>query len=108
MAEVDTDDMANVPLIRDFKANCNPNGEYSEIPDYMWPGIQRYIVDRIEPGDFLTAVITNNLFAAVGSADSTNLPLIPLYVRWFYNVAPSRCWGSPRIMLEWLTGYSEE
>jgi hypothetical protein len=78
------------------------NGEYAEIPERMREGLRRYIVDRVQPGDFLTAVICNDLRNAVGRADAENLSLIPLYVRWFYNVAPNQSHGSLSRMNTWL------
>lgn len=77
-------------------------GEYAAIPERMQEGIKRYVIDRLLPGDFLRAVIQNDLRHAVWYADDENLPLIPLYVRWFYNRAPSRCHGSPKAFVEWL------
>lgn len=79
-------------------------GEYEAIPERMQEGLKRYVIDRLRPGDFITAVIMNDLRNAVGHADDDNLPLLPLYVRWFYNVAPSRCHGSPMAFVEWLSG----
>ena len=35
------------------------------IPDRMMGGIQRYINDHIRPGDFLSAIIQNDLKEAV-------------------------------------------
>ena len=77
-------------------------GEYAEIPAYMQEGLKRYVIERLRPGDFITAVIMNDLRNAVGHADDDNLPLLPLYVRWFYNRAPSRCHGSPAAFVAWL------
>ena len=77
-------------------------GEYESIPAHMQDGLKRYVIDRLRPGDFLTAVIMNDLRNAVGHADDDNLPLLPLYVRWFYNRAPSRCHGSPAAFVAWL------
>jgi hypothetical protein len=53
------------------------------------------------PGDFLSAVICNDLFGAVGHADSANIKHLPAYVRFFYNVAPAQCWGSADEMRYW-------
>jgi hypothetical protein len=78
-------------------------GEYEAIPEHMRAALTRYVMERIEPGDFLTAVIKNDLKEAVGRADAVNLPLLPVYVRWFYNVAPGCCWGSPQNFQEWLS-----
>lgn len=78
-------------------------GEYSAIPERMQDAIKRYVIDRCRPGDFLTAVITNDLRGAAGTADADNLQLLPLYVRWFYNRAPGSCHGSPTKFVAWLS-----
>ena len=74
------------------------------IPERMMGGILRYIEHRIEPGDFLAAVIRNDLKDACGRADDENLQNLPAFVAYFYNEAPSPCWGSPENMAEWLAG----
>ena len=74
------------------------------IPNYMMGAIERYIDHRIPPGHFLTAVITNNLSDAVAYADDENIRNIPAFVGYFYNVAPSLCWGSRKAMNKWLAG----
>lgn len=73
------------------------------IPDYMASGIRRYIDEGIAPGQFLTAVITNNLRNAVWYADDENQANLPAYIAYFYNEAPASCWGSPEKMGAWLT-----
>ena len=72
------------------------------IPERMMGGIQRYVEQHIPPGDFLSAVISNNLREAYGRADEENLANLPAYVAYFYNEAPSNCWGSPERLREWL------
>jgi hypothetical protein len=70
-------------------------------PD-MLAAIRRYVDDRIPPGDFLTAVICNDLKEACGRADDENMLVLPAYVAYFYNEAPSACWGSAQKMEAWL------
>jgi hypothetical protein len=82
-------------------------GEYSAIPERMQEGIKRFVVDGLIPGDFLKAVIQNDLRGTVGHADDENLPLIPLYVRWFYNRPPSVSHGSPEAFVNWLDELAE-
>ena len=82
-------------------------GQYADIPAHMQEAIRRYVLQGLRPGDFLTAVITNNLREAVGRADAENLPLLKTYVQWFYNVAPGSCSGSPEIMREWMAEQSK-
>lgn len=72
------------------------------VPDRMMDGITRYIDYGIPPGDFLTAIICNDLTGAVGRADDENLVNIPAYVAYFYNFAPRPCWGSVDKMKDWI------
>jgi hypothetical protein len=71
------------------------------IPDYMVGGITRYIEHGVLPGDFLRAVISNDLKEACSRADSNNMWVLPVYVAYFYNNAPGECWGSKEKMLAW-------
>jgi hypothetical protein len=75
---------------------------YNNLPNYMVAGVRRYINNGIAPGSFLTAVITNNLFDAVGRADTTNQKALVNWIRFFYNEAPGGCWGSLEKMNAWI------
>lgn len=75
------------------------------IPERMMPGIRRYVESGIVPGDFLCAVIQNDLSEAVGRADDENLKNLPAYVAYFYNEVPSNCWGSKERMQEWANAH---
>ena len=72
------------------------------IPARMMDSITRYIDHGIKPGSFLTGVISNNLREAVSNADDENLRNIPAYLGYFYNEAPSPCWGSQELMDQWI------
>jgi hypothetical protein len=81
---------------------------YGRLPPHLQGGVRRYIEEGIPPGDFLTAVITNNLRLAVGHADSTSLAALTDIVRFFHNESPSGCWGTPEKMKLWMeTGYKK-
>ena len=71
------------------------------IPERMRFGIERYINYGIPPGGFLKAVITNNLSEAIARADDENLANLPAFVAYFYNEAPSMCWGSVENYRKW-------
>jgi hypothetical protein len=71
------------------------------IPDYMAGGLERWIEHGIPPGDFLWAVLTNDLREAIGRADDTNIHALPAYVAYLYNAAPSQCWGSQERCIAW-------
>lgn len=74
------------------------------IPQRMMYGIKHYVLHGQKPGDFLQAVISNDLKMAVSYADDENLRNISAYVRFFYNEMPSNCWGNPKIMADWIKG----
>ena len=74
----------------------------SGIPEYMHGGIIRYYEKHIEPGDFLTAVIDNDLKEACGRADDTNRHHLFDYMMWFYNHAPGGTWGRQGATHDWL------
>lgn len=77
--------------------------DYSTLPNPdLIGGMQLYIEEGILPGHFLSAVLRNDLFEAVGRADSYNLSLIPNIVKWIWNEAPSQCWGSPEKVRAWI------
>lgn len=63
------------------------------IPDHMWEGIDRYVEHGIA-GDFLKAVICNDLRAACERADDINRHRLFNYVNLMYNEFPAGIWGS--------------
>ena len=71
------------------------------IPERMIPGMMRWVKLGSVPGDFLCAVIKNNLRDAIHTADDENLLLLEAYVKWFYNWAPYDCWGSTKMFKKW-------
>jgi hypothetical protein len=72
------------------------------IPERMMIGIRRYIDEHKRPGDFLQAIISNELKNAIWYADDENMDLLPHYVQYFYWKAPSECWGNKKAMEKWI------
>ena len=72
------------------------------INETMMGGITRYIQDGIEPGHFLCAVIIGDLFEAVARADKENLLNLRAFTGYFWNEAPSGCFGSQEKMDAWI------
>jgi hypothetical protein len=71
------------------------------LPSSLQGGIARYILQGIEPGHFLTAVISNDLFGAFGRADQNSVANMERLVKFFYNYAPSNCYRSPAHLEAW-------
>ena len=67
------------------------------IPQHMQDVLARYLFKGVRPGDFLSAVLANDLVQAFGQADATNEEMMWHYATWLYNHAPhhpTACWGS--------------
>jgi hypothetical protein len=75
---------------------------YNLIPNHMMEAIHRYADQHLPVGDFLEAIICNDLNAAVGKADDDNYWIIQIYVSYFYNEIPGPAWGSKQAYKAWL------
>lgn len=78
------------------------------IPERMMEGVLLYVEKGVVPGDFLVAVIQNNLKEAVGRADTENMRNLPAFVGYFYNETPLACWGSKEKMEAWVAQFRKE
>lgn len=76
---------------------------FSAIPDHTQGSLTRYIVNRIEPGGFLLAVLENDLHGAMARADQTNRRKIFEICQYLYNCAPSTCYGNAEKVKNWLS-----
>jgi hypothetical protein len=76
--------------------------DWSLLPEYMIGGLRRFIEDGIPPGNFLEAILTNDLTKAVSRADITNKSILPNYVIFLHNYAPHDCWGSKELYDKWI------
>ena len=77
------------------------------IPEYTRPGLIAFYERGWPPGDFLIAVINNDLKEAVGRADDTNIHLLKNYIMWFYNHAHSGSWGFTGAVAKWCESFRE-
>lgn len=71
------------------------------IPLRIRSGLDRWANKEGDVGDFLNAVLSNNLMEAVGRADDENKQLLPEICMYVYNEIPSSCHGSPEKVKEW-------
>lgn len=77
-----------------------PHDPYYPIDD-MFGCLERYLNHGIEPGSFLTAVLSNDLKGAVMRADATNLHRLDQIVGYIYHHLPAHAWGSPTQLEIW-------
>lgn len=69
--------------------------------------LDRYIQYGIAPGGFLYAVLSNDLFAAVGRADRENIANLQKICGYVYNEIPSNAWGSEAAIEKWIASKTE-
>ena len=79
-----------------------------EIPDRMVAPLRDYVEHGHPVGDFLSAVIDNDLSLAVGKADDENVAQLPAYIGFLYNECPSAAWGSKEKRLAWIAKHGEQ
>ena len=77
-------------------------GEYENIPETTQGALTRYVEKRIAAGNFLYAVLTNDLFGAIAHADDSNVKALPAITRYIYNHMPGNCWGDKKTVATWL------
>lgn len=75
----------------------------ASIPEHLWGGIIRYVIDGIRPGDFLCAVIRMDIEEALRRAFLTTRPAIPTLTTWFLTEAPADCAGTPTAVDDWIS-----
>lgn len=80
------------------------------IPAHMHSSLVRYFERGCRPGDFLTAVLANDLHGALAHADDINKHALHGYHIWLYNYVPGRPngWGSYEAVTEYVAEAYEE
>ncbi len=73
-----------------------------DIGEAMAPGLALWVTDGVPPGDFLAAVLQNNLMDAIRYADSHNEDRLLNWGRVLYDYVPSACYGSPLKYSNWI------
>lgn len=74
----------------------------SPLTDRAKRSIKEYVDEGKDPGGFLSAVFSNDLFGSVGRADILNQTLIHEYVRVIYTHTPMGCHGSKEKVKAWM------
>lgn len=80
---------------------------YGRLPEHCREGVRLYVEEGVPVGDFLTAVLENNLVEAFARADEVNAERMRDYADFLWNEAPSPCWGSGEKVAKWLEKHAE-
>ena len=70
--------------------------------------LKRYIEQGVNVGDFLYAVLTNDLFGSFGRADQENRKYLYDIIMFVHNELPSSAHGSKEEVRKWLEMRNEE
>lgn len=81
---------------------CDLCRDASPIPRYTLEALHRYVRRGLPTGDFLAAVLRNDLAGACSRADTANSLALTAIVAWLHNYAPSPSWGSPEAYEAWI------
>jgi hypothetical protein len=74
---------------------------YDRLPVPYRTKFRLYFEQGIDPGEGITAILHNNLRAAVLRVDPDTLALLPAICMWLQNYAPHNAWGSAEIVEHW-------
>lgn len=80
----------------------------SGIPYRLMIGVGRYITKGIRPGDFLYAVLCNNLKQSILRADKDSFIALPDLVKWLHWEAPSESYGSEEKVHAWIGRFKNQ
>jgi hypothetical protein len=72
----------------------------------MLAALERYIDQGVPVGNFLQAVLENDLHEAVSRADDDNMANLPAFAAWLYNEAPAGSWR-PGNYDRWIVRHRE-
>jgi hypothetical protein len=81
---------------------------YELLPARFQGGVERYIERGGGVGHFLTAVICGDLFEACRRADPVSRVELFEICGWFYDYAPSLCYGSREKVKQWTAARKAE
>lgn len=73
----------------------------------MVKSLMAYVTEHIPVGDFLQAVISNDMYRAMSRADRDNFNNLPAFVYFLAWEVPSDCWGSREAYKDWIAKRTE-
>jgi len=73
-----------------------------EVPQQAREALDNYFIRGWEPGGFLTAMLTGDLYRAISSADTGNRRMIWAIGKWIMDHAPHSSYGSWDNFRAWM------
>lgn len=75
--------------------------DYVLLPAHLRGGMQRYLEEGMLPGQFLQAVLKNDLAGTFSRADHESQAALVDIVAWLHMECPGTAWGNEEKMLAW-------
>ena len=75
--------------------------DYKNIPGPTLQDIINYVIDGRATGNFLMAVLSNNLSDCFRHGDPSNLRALWAITTFLYNRCPAGCWGDTEKVKRW-------
>ena len=75
---------------------------YEGVPEHTRGALLRYRDHGLPPGSFLTSVLSNDLFGAVGRADHQNIHALKDICTWINMRMPAIAWGDIERVGNWV------
>ena len=79
---------------RDLEARLRDTFDGTLLPEYMLEGVIRFVLYGLRPGDFLCAMLQNDVRIALHHADGRNRSALATWLYWFERALPGQCWGT--------------
>ena len=84
-----------------YRTNLQKRLTQYQIPEHMHHGVIDYVTDGHPVGNFLGALLSNDLRSTFNHADDYNKERISNWIAFLWNCVPSACWGSPNAVAKW-------
>jgi hypothetical protein len=78
--------------------------DWEKVPAHLRKGLRAYLVERRRPGQFLSALLRNDLADTVLRADDDSVAALRDLVLFLHNCAPGPSHGSEAVFEAWLAG----
>lgn len=72
------------------------------IPEAALDTLKAYVKYGVPPGDFMTAVLANDLMESFGKADERNRAALFDICSYIYNSVPRVAWGNYKCVEDWI------
>lgn len=85
--------------------SADRHGNGAKLPDETIAALELYRTKGLPPGEFLQAILSNDLKRAVSEGLSDERETIAQVVAWAHGNLPTQAWGSEGAVEEWIDRY---